>query len=490
MRTLLRSILTPRSGASAVVQTIVANVAVQAANITSGILTARALGPGGRGALAAVLMWPQFLAYAITLGVPVASVYWLKRRPELARELTGSGLSLSIALGFVAAVAGMIAIPYSLHTYPPAVIRLAQAWTLITPFAMFTLTLMSQGQALQAFNGFNLYRFLSPLSVVLVLACEALTHRMSIASATFAYLFAPTPSTLWFAWSTLRVYRPSLRLFGNAAKLLLGYGLRAWGADLLGTIANQIDRILVVGMLSPEFMGLYVVAQSAAGVLAVLPTAVVQVSLPQSSGQDLPGILAITGKAVRATFYTLVCAAVPLLLLGKVLLRCIYGAPFAKSYVVLPFLVIEAIADGLTAVLAQALLAAGLPGMVTILQGVGLATSIPLLYLLIPRYGLQGAAAALMVSTLCRFTLVLLTFPFRLGVRPPGLLMSREEVPEFYREIPGSFPRNLATIALTCTGLRENSIGRTTRAFLLQKRSLRFSDAVTVKRWEGRNFSN
>lgn len=428
MKVFLRRILAPRSGAFAVMQTIVANVAVQVANITSGILTARALGPGGRGALAAVLMWPQFLAYAVTLGIPVASVYWLKRRPELARELTGAGLSLSIVLGFVAAVVGMIAIPYSLHTYPLSVIRLAQAWTLITPFAMFTLTLMSQGQAMQAYNGFNLYRLLSPLSVVLVLVVEALTHHMNIASATFAYLFAPTPSTLWFAWSTLRVYRPSLRSFRNTIKLLLGYGLRAWGADLLGTIANQIDRILVVGMLSPEVMGLYVVAQSAAGVLAVLPTAVVQVSLPQSSGQDLPGILAITGKAVRATFYTLVCAAVPLLLLGKLLLRFIYGSTFAHSYVALPFLVVEAIADGLTAVLAQALLAAGLPGTVTVLQAVGLATSIPLLYLLIPRFGLQGAAAALMMSTLCRFTLVLMNFPFRLRVRPPSLLMSREEM--------------------------------------------------------------
>jgi O-antigen/teichoic acid export membrane protein len=61
------------------------------------------------------------------------------------------------------------------------------------------------------------------------------------------------------------------------------------------------------------------------------------------------------------------------------------------------------------------------------LQCIGLSTSIPLLYVLIPRFGVRGAGCALMISTLCRLTLVLVNFPWRLKTRPPGFIMRREE---------------------------------------------------------------
>ena len=277
------------------------------------------------------------------------------------------------------------------------------------------------------FSIFNLFRLLSPLSVVFVLIVERSLGHLTVGFATFAYLFAATPATIWFATWAWRHYRPTFRGIGTASRLLLGYGIRAWGADLFGTIANQIDRILIVGLLNPESMGLYVVAQSAAGVLAVLPSAVIPVTLPQSSGRDTEAILTLTGKAVRGTFYVMICASVPLLVLGRLLLGLVYGTKFAHAYAAFPFLVVEAVADGLTSVLAQAFLAAGFPGTVTLLQACGLATSIPLLYLLIPKFGLEGAACALMVATLCRFVLVLLNFPFKLKRRPPGFIMGQEE---------------------------------------------------------------
>jgi O-antigen/teichoic acid export membrane protein len=130
---------------------------------------------------------------------------------------------------------------------------------------------------------------------------------------------------------------------------------------------------------------------------------------------------------VRATFYVMVLASLPLLLCGGLLLHFVYGTGFTGAAVVLPFLVVEAIADGLTSILAQAFLASGFPGMVSMLQGCGLLTSIPLLYWMIPRFGLRGAGCALMVATLCRLLLVLCCFPYKLKSRPPGFIMQREE---------------------------------------------------------------
>jgi antigen flippase len=266
----IRRFISAKSGIMAVIQTAFANLAVQGVNLFCGILTARSLGPDGRGLLAGIIMWPQFLAYGMTIGIPIASVYWLKRRPDISSELAGAGLVLSVAFGLLAALVGAAVIPYSLHTYPAAAIHLAQLWALVTPLELLAVTLIAQAQAADAFSNYNVFRFLSPFSVLIILTIEKALGRLTYSTAAFAYLLGGTPAMIWIAHWAWRYFRPTLHSTIASSRLLLSYGIRAWGVDLLGTVASQVDRVLVVGLLSPEFMGLYVIAQSAAGVLAFI----------------------------------------------------------------------------------------------------------------------------------------------------------------------------------------------------------------------------
>jgi O-antigen/teichoic acid export membrane protein len=423
----IRRLLAAKSGILAIIQTACANLAVQGVNLLCGIITARSLGADGRGLLAGIIMWPQFLAYGMTMGIPIASVYWLKRRRDISSELAGAGLLLSTAFGLLAALIGAIILPYSLHTYPVAAIHLARLWILVTPLELLAVTLIAQAQAADAFSRYNVFRFLSPFSVLIVLAIEKALGRLTYSSAALAYLLGCTPATIWTARWAWRYFRPTLRSPVAASRLLLSYGVRAWGADLLGTVATQVDRVLVVGLLNPEMMGLYVIAQSAAGVIAFIPTAVAPITMPRSTNLSTDDTVALTGRAARATLCLMLLASLPLLFFGNFLLRLVYGHGFAGAAVILPFLVIEAIAGGLTSVLSQAFLAAGFPGTVSMLQGCGVLTSIPLMFWLIPRLGLKGAGCALMLSTLCRLLFVLLNFPYKLKSRPPRLIMGYAE---------------------------------------------------------------
>lgn len=411
----------------AIIQTACANLAVQIVNLLCGIITARSLGADGRGLLAGIIMWPQFLAYGMTMGIPIASVYWLKRRRDISSELAGAGLLLSAVFGFLAALVGAVILPYSLHTYPAAAIHLARLWILVTPLELLAVTLIAQAQAADAFSKYNVYRFLSPFSVLIVLVIEKSLGRLTYSSAAFAYLLGGTPAMIWTARWAWKHFRPTLRSPVASSRLLLSYGVRAWGADLLGTVATQVDRVLVVGLLNPEMMGLYVIAQSAAGVLAFIPTAVAPITMPRSTNLSTGDTVALTGRAARATLCLMLLASLPLLVCGDFLLRLVYGHGFAGAAAILPFLVVEAIASGLTSVLSQAFLAAGFPGTVSMLQGCGVLTSIPLMFWLIPRFGLKGAGCALMLSTLCRLLFVLLNFPYKLKSRPPGLIMGGAE---------------------------------------------------------------
>ena len=428
MRNILGRFFEARSGVTAIAQTAIASLTIQALNLASGILIARVMGPNGRGALSATIMWPQFLASGLSAGIPIASLHWLKRRPQASSSLVGAALLLSLILGIVASGMGFLIIPYSLHTYPAAEIQFARRSVLITPLAMLAVTIVYLVRAAGAFRELNIFRCISPLSVVAVLFFETAEHRLTFSNAALAYLLAGTPVTIWIASWVWRHFTPTLNNFLGSSKLLLSYGVRAWGGEVMSTIANQVDRVFIVAMIDPHAMGLYVVAQSAVGILAILPGAVVPVLQPKSTGHVTEDISDLTGQAARMTFFLMCLGSLPLWFFGAPLINVVYGVKFTASAALLPFLLVEAILDGVTSVLAQAFLASGAPGAVTLLQGSGLLASVPLLYWLTPRFGGRGAACALMIATIIRFLLMLLSFRIRLAVSPPRMMIRREEL--------------------------------------------------------------
>jgi O-antigen/teichoic acid export membrane protein len=91
-------------------------------------------------------------------------------------------------------------------------------------------------------------------------------------------------------------------------------------------------------------------------------------------------------------------------------------------------LVVEVVVSGATLVLSQAFMAAGRPGVITALQLTGLLLTVPLMVLLVPRYGIVGAGAALLLSTTARFIFVLASFPVFLKVPIPQVFPKREDL--------------------------------------------------------------
>jgi O-antigen/teichoic acid export membrane protein len=289
-------------------------------------------------------------------------------------------------------------------------VHFAQVMVFLAPLGLCAVTMTAQVQTAGHFAKYNLFRFLSPISVLAGLAILRLLGNLTAYNAALVYLLAGLPALMWLVYLVWTICHPVFRGLGHAIRLMLSYGMRAWGADLLGTVANQVDRVLVVSMLPPTSMGLYVVAQSAAGVLGVIPNAVNPVILPRISGRSNAEIVAATGSAVRVTLVVMIAAALPLFLFGTWMLRLVYGNRFDGAGQILPFLIVEAI-----------------------LQGCGVLTAFPLMYVLIPRFGLRGAACSLMIATSMRFLFVLANYPFRLKLRPPRLLIGAKELMSFIR---------------------------------------------------------
>jgi O-antigen/teichoic acid export membrane protein len=426
-------ILQGKSGYGAVFQTLLANMFILGLNLGTGILTARLLGPAGRGALAAMILWPQFLSFLLAFGLPSALLYNLKRRPEESDTLVGAASVMGAVMGVVATLAGVLLIPLWMRQYPVEVVRFAQFAMLTAPLGLLGLVFNSALQARDAFTLYNLSRYVPPLLTLFSLVLLMATRQLTPFSSALAYLLAGLPASLMVVGWVWRQYRPTLRAFVAALRHLLSYSLRSGGIDLVNTLALHLDRALVVGFLDPAAMGLYVVALSLSRVLNVFQAAVTTVLFPKASGRPKEEVVALTGRAARVSTAVAALAAVALILIGPQALGLLYSRDFTAATAVFQLLVAEAVLSGTVWVLAQAFMALDQPGVVTILQGVGVGLSIPLLMWLVPWYGLEGAGIALLVSALVRFIFIYSSFPLVLKVSPPRPWMNRDELSELLR---------------------------------------------------------
>lgn len=424
----VRWVLQGRGATAATLQTALARVLILAINMGTGIITARSLGPQGRGEQAAIILWPQLLAYLMTLGLPAALRYNLKRYPEEKSELFSATLLLSVALGILAALIGIVFIPQWLgQQYSPEVVHFAQWFMLTAPVGVLWANLVAALEATDDFTTANQGQYLTPLFTLIMLLALLLAHGLTPFNTSLAYTLAGLPIFLWILNLLWKRFRPRWHNLGGQYRRLLSYGLRAYGIDLLGTLAGQMDQALVVGLLSPASMGMYAVALSLSRMLDVFQGSIITVLFPKTAARPIEEVIALTGRAARVGMACSLITATGAMLVVPTFLQLVYGSQFIGALPVFRILTVEVVIGGSTWVLAQAFMALGRPGTITIMQGIGLGLTVPLLLILIPRYELVGAGLAILCSTIIRFIFMLASYPLILKVRPPSLLITRDD---------------------------------------------------------------
>jgi O-antigen/teichoic acid export membrane protein len=415
-------------GFRAVTQSIVSKAAILGLQAATGILTARELRPWGRGELAAMILWPLLVASVTTAGVPSALIYFLRHKPEERDRLIVNGFLMAIVLGLGAALLTTAVLPLCLHQYSPSIVRAAE-WFLITvPICSMTLAGRAVLEASHDFAGSNAIQTLTPFATLIVLLVFLGVHTFNPYTAAIAYIAASIPTFWLMAHRVRRVRTGRARAELAVMKRILGYGIRSYGIDVLGTLALYIDQVLVIGLLSPGAMGAYVVVLSLSRMLNLFQNSVVMVLFPKAAGRPVLEVVEMTGNSVRISGLVTAICGVGVCLAGPALLRILYGSEYVAAAGALRILVVEVVLSGATFVLAQAFMALDRPGVVTVLQALGLSLCIPLMLLLIPRFGIYGAALSLLASTIARLVFVYAAFRIFLKTKPPKVIPAGPDI--------------------------------------------------------------
>ena len=194
---------------------------------------------------------------------------------------------------------------------------------------------------------------------------------------------------------------------------LLGEELRFGGRAMIGTLAERLqfrlDAFLVNALIGVRATGIYSVTSGLAETLWYIPNALgtVMFSRAVDPNADAGRIAAVL---TRTTIAVAVAMAIPAFILGPYFVRFVYGSRFTDAGVALRLILPGVVAYSVVAVLSRYIVGQGRPGTGTFVLLAGLAVNIVSNLLLIPRYGINGAAASSSISYACTAVLSLAVF--------------------------------------------------------------------------------
>jgi O-antigen/teichoic acid export membrane protein len=371
------------------------------------IILARALGPSAKGRFALVLLYSQLAATLIGFGMDQAIAVVSGRGAKDARRAVANALVWAAVVGGGAVLASLWLYGVPAESGAPSgpltliLPNLSAAQFTIAAFAVPAELLFNLGLFALLGRGriasYSVVRLVRRLTLLALLVTTALVTRLDLAAALVLNLASLVATLLAIGWAAGR----DGLLGGAPSGALLGEELRFGGRAVVGTLAERLqfraDAFIVNALAGVRATGVYSVTSGLAETLWYIPNAlgVVMFSRAVDPNADAGGTAAVLTRTTLAVSLVL---AVPAALLGPGFVRLVYGTSFADAGVALRLIIPGVVAYSIVAILSRYLTGRGRPGTGTLVLLLGLGTNVAANLILVPRFGINGAAAASSLS--------------------------------------------------------------------------------------------
>jgi O-antigen/teichoic acid export membrane protein len=368
----------------------VTSIGIYALGLVTGPIIAHALGPTGRGELAAVIVPSAVLVWILAFGMPLAASYHLGERSE--SEVLWTATLFGLLVGGPLALVLWFVGPAYLSGHSDTTLLWARIFVVSLPFSVGIQAALEVLRRRSAGPAWNAWRS-APFAVTAVgLVALAVSGRLTLGSA-FAVSFAGSVSPavllvrrLW----TSRPPRPSWSTF----RLMLPYAWRTATASSANSLTARLDQVVLAGAVAPAQLGLYAVAVTASSASNPL-TAGISLALFGNLREDAEAGRR-TARFRRSVAATAVVSCATALAIGAVaplLLRVAFGSGFAAAATPLRVLLVGQVALDLVSAVSTGLYAEGRPGDASRAAVLGGVVTVVGLVALVPRWGITGAAA-------------------------------------------------------------------------------------------------
>ncbi len=404
-------------------RTLVTNFGIAALGLVNSMLLSRWLGPTGRGEIAAAMLWPTLLVYLSSMGLISATLYFAALPEARLKPLFANAAALGVGQGAVAFAIGFAALPWLLRSQTPDVIGAGRLYLLVIPLSLVTQYGVSIVQGRMQMSSFNWLRTGLPVGYLIGTVALMIAGHLTLFNIILLHLFlnfAVLIGTL-IVLAAVGV-KLSFNLDKGLAKQMLKYGAKVQVGTVSGLANFSLDQVLMAALLPPAALGIYVVAVSAASVSQVFSYAVQMVSIPSITQRETESERANVLQGVFRRYWLisfLITVAIAALL--PLAIPLIFGINFKEAVWPAEVLLAGTFFYGAQTVLTGGAQALGNPWLGSKANLGALAITLVLLYLLLPRLGIMGAAIATTAAYLTQLVIVVSGLRHSHGISLSGL---------------------------------------------------------------------
>ncbi|HEY5860194.1 MAG TPA: oligosaccharide flippase family protein [Actinomycetota bacterium] len=356
-----------------------------------GWITARQLGPEGKGEYTAIITWVLVIAWLCSVGLRDSVAFFQSRSPERSPEIFTTSLLYTVVLAAIGIGVAQLLAPLAFRAQSDDVIAIAR----VAFFGIFLIVAFQTVEGLLSgqhrFVLLSATQALSSVGAAVIMGLFALFGGMSVGEALIGklgiYLLC-TFGALILVLARVRPGRPSQPL----ARDMFGYGskLTFEGLGQLGT--TQLDLVILPAVLVASEIGFYAVATSTATVIYLIFGRLGQIVLPVAARRDAASAVEFTARVTRLVLVGAAAAALALALIAQPLFVTIYGSEFDESLIPLLILLPGSVAWSAYRIVASGLQGLNRPGQTSRAQLYATVVTLVGLALTLRPWGIRGAA--------------------------------------------------------------------------------------------------
>jgi O-antigen/teichoic acid export membrane protein len=395
------------------------------------VLVAHTLGAKGAGTFALVRVIPTVLAGLLSAGVTTANAYLVGGRRYPVQKIAETTTAIALVLGLVG-WAGWIAFGDLLHArfYRELSPPMVTVTGLLVPLMILRDYLNSIQQGLRTFKGANLVLCLDDV-VTLFLLIPLLA---GVGDGNLIVLATAAGVASSCLLATALLLRQGIRPWPWPHRDIAGEAIRFGLKSHVGRIADllnwRLDIMILSTMASVEMVGYYAVATKVAELLRPVSASLTFVFRPLVASLPLHEARA-QGLVLYRRFFALNLGGVVVLaVVGGPLILTFFGPDFAASVPAFQILLIGLAAHGADGVLSGYNVGVGRPEFNSYTALIALVVTVIGDVIMIPLYGLIGAAIVSSVAYTVKAAVLATIFLFTADIRISELLGVKEYSPD------------------------------------------------------------
>lgn len=363
------------------------------------IILAQYLLPKGRGELAIIIFLPTFITSFTHFGLHWSVIYFLKKSEKDFDRVLNTSLLIFIFLSFFSSflviLSGAILFEKFFKGFSYEILLVCATMAILKQFENFILSYLRGNNNIYISNLFKIFKAMLTFFLIII---AIYFFKPGVVSLSIIIIFADSIVILFFLYNSIKKIKFQIIPDLNLCKNMFIYGIKMFAFSILLTLNYRLDIGLIRYFRNYEEVGYYTISVSMAEILLNIPTIVSYVLFPYITGSKEEYQNKITSQMNRFAFLLLIFGGFLIGLFCYPLIKYFYGKDFLPSFPAVLILLPGIIAISIQQIVGSDLCGRGYPEIITKAGFVGFLINFLLNILLIPKYGINGAAFASTIS--------------------------------------------------------------------------------------------